>query len=197
MEYTGFENILPPRVLGPLIAILFLWVGFSSWQELQRFPATPEVIPMEMVSQSASEQSRWVHIEGILWDCQNIVYSSLTRNSRTEIIFFDHTQTLLGVATFNGKLTCDEIALRGSTGTVQRMTDRAVPLLQNRGFHLERYPNARDYVDFCSQCGPLNSLILVCLSSLMVPLGLLIYPLYRRAQRKQIDQENEDIFIIG
>jgi hypothetical protein len=176
-------------LFGLLFALAFGYTGFASWEMMQRMPRTPERLSLsEAASRASSGEDLWVEIASVKWDCRNVVYTRLLdqRTTDTEVIFTDERAAVLGVALFreSRRLSCEDLPDTNVTGVLSRMGDTFYERMPKRGFDIAEYENAATRVRLCTFCGRPNSVGLVILAVIFVPLGLSMYPICL-AMRKQ------------
>lgn len=165
-------------VIGLVSAAMFGYLGVTSWQELQTMPEEPLRLSLaEAVAAVHSGQEPWVKIERLTWDCDNFV----KEGDQFAVIFTDEERSLLGLATISTSralnLTCSGLGSANVTGVLRLMGDGVYERLDDRGFDLSSYGGATAQVNLCTTCGPSNSRFGVILAAIMVPIGLLMYPL--------------------
>jgi hypothetical protein len=87
-------------IFGLLMAVMFGFLGFSSWQEMQTMPQEPLRLSLAeaIAAVEAAGEDRWVTINAVAWDCDNIVP---TDSSRARALFSDEAGTVLGVASLS------------------------------------------------------------------------------------------------
>jgi hypothetical protein len=174
---------------GLLAAVAFGFLGITSWHELQEMPETPEQLTLSAaIARVTSGEEIWVEVEQVEWDCQNIVYSGSGSDTDTEIVFTDEPRSVLGVAQFERRLTYEEIAENPTVGVLRSMSDGFYERLPNRGFDLTEYENVDARLYLCTYCGRGNSTLGVICGVVLVPLGLLMYPLCL-IMRKQYEKK--------
>lgn len=174
-------------LFGLVIALLFGFLGISSWQDMQSMPQEPLRLSLAEASAlvRASGEDQWVTLEKVSWDCANIVQ----HDNRARALFSDESETVLGVATLSlpqgSHLTCASLSPYEVTGILSPMSQGTYDRLDDTGFSLSGYDDASVRVALCTFCGRGNSRIGVVLAVILVPLGLAMYPmsLYLRRQR--------------
>lgn len=166
-------------VLGLLVAGAFGFLGIVNWNELQTMPERPESLSLsDAIHRVNAEEDIWVEIEWVEWDCSNIVYSGTGSDAETEVIFTNESHSILGVAEFSRRLTCEDIVGSKAVGVLRPMTEGFYERLPKRGFDLADYgKNVDTRLFLCTYCGRGNSLLGVICATVFVPLGLLMYPL--------------------
>jgi hypothetical protein len=169
-------------VFGLVIAVAFGFLGVSSWFDLQKMPDQPVAMTLEQAVSATgnTEEDIWVSLEKVNWDCRNVVYSDLGDNSmRTEVIFTNDDRSIFGVALFSDskRMNCEDLSDVNVTGTLSRMGDGFYERMPARGFDLDNYRNVTTRLNLCNFCGRGNSSLGVLCGAVMVPLGLLMYPL--------------------
>lgn len=168
-------------LFGLVAAVAFAYLGFVNWNEVQKMPEAPiNVSVTQAAALVNSGESAWVILQHIQWDCENIVHSYVSRRSyRTEILFTDETNSVLGVALFSRskRLSCAELTDTELTGVLSRIEDRFYERMPARGFNLTRYNGTTMRVHLCTFCGRDNSTLGVICGLVMAPLGLSMYPL--------------------
>jgi hypothetical protein len=172
-------------LFGLVFSAAFSITGIMSWYDLQSLPPAP--LPMTLQQATATLQHRdfvWVDLTDVQWDCANIVSRQVGNSVRTEIFFTNTPQTILGVAEFSATsaYTCTQIQGKQAVGFLQVATPTFLQRLPSRGFNLSPYTHIVKHVTLCTFCSRTNSLMLVVLSIVFVPLGLSMYPLCRRLQ---------------
>ena len=171
-------------LFGLLVAVAFGFLGIVHWNELQNMPASPERLALsEAVDRLRAGTDLWVEIEWVAWDCDNLVHTGSGSDADTEIVFTDETRSVLGVAEWSARLTCEEIQDHIAAGVLRAMSDGLYECLPGRGFDLAGYENADARLYLCTFCGRENSMVLVICAAVFVPLGLLMYPMCRIARR--------------
>lgn len=167
-------------LFGLITSVGFGILGVSSWQSYQRMPETILQLTLdEAVTAVSSGEEIWVEISNVVWDCQNIIHTDMNQGFRTEIVFTDATNSILGKALFSepNMLTCEEIEGRKAMGVLSLMSEGVFERMPERGFHLKNYEGAKVAVSLCEFCGPGNSYLGIICGAIMVPLGLCLYPL--------------------
>ncbi len=158
------------------IAILFGIGGVANWNELQQIPEEPVQMSLADVPTALLSQNRiWAELSEVTWDCSNSIYDKSA--DRTEVVFTDQARSILGVALYGGKLSCNNMQGKTTGGVVSRMEDSFYTRLPGRGFDLSNYSEATVRLYLCTFCGRGNAIGLIVLSAIFVPLGLCMYPL--------------------
>ena len=168
-------------------AIAFGYLGISSWNAVQKMPEKPLFTSLDqIVNLTNTDEDLWVEIEKVNWDCQNIVYSNVGSDVRTEVIFTEETTSILGIALFSKSkgLSCSELSETNVIGILSKMTEGFYNRMFERGFNLANYKDAEVRLHLCTFCGRSNSYGLVIVSVIFVPLGLAMYPLCLRMRKK-------------
>jgi hypothetical protein len=165
-------------VFGLLAAGAFGFAGILNWNELQTMPQRPEALSLsDAIHRVNTEEDIWVEIEWVEWDCSNIVYSGAGSDADAEVIFTNEAHSVLGVAKFSNRQTCEDLAEGTAVGVLRRMSESFYERLPQRGFDLAGYVNVDSRVHLCTYCGRGNSMLGVICSATFVPLGLMMYPL--------------------
>ena len=165
-------------LFGLLAAGLFGFAGLVHWNELQDLPESPEVLSLsDAVHRVDSGEEVWVELEWVRWDCDNIVYSGAGSDAETDVIFTDEYGSILGVAEFSSRLTCEDLGGGTVDGMLRPMSGGFYKRIPKRGFDLTDYGNADVRLYLCTYCGRENSMLAVICGAIFVPLGLMMYPL--------------------
>lgn len=179
-------------LFGLVVAILFGYLGVSSWQAVQTMPQEPEQLALAeaVAAVQSGRENLWVSISDARWDCGNVV----REGDRTTVMFTDETQSVLGLAVFSGSqdMTCDDLSNAAATGVLRILGDREVERLDDRGFDLAGYEGASARVGLCTFCARGNSLGLVIVSAVMVVLGLAMYPMFLHLHRQRVAETQPD-----
>ncbi len=158
------------------IAILFGIGGVANLIEVQQLPEQPVQMALADVPAALESQKEiWAELSEVTWDCSNSIYDKSA--DRTAVVFTDQAQSILGVATFSDELKCSNMQGKPAAGIVSRMDDSFYTRLPGRGFDLSNYSAATTRLDLCTFCSRGNSIGLIVLSAIFVPLGLGMYPL--------------------
>jgi hypothetical protein len=202
MALTQFFIHNPKRVwLVSLFGIIVSGVfGYTSYREIQRLPLQPEHLSLEDVVEKLNYNSNpWVTIEPVQWDCQNIRmdYKDFgTTVSLTYISFTNQDQSIVGMAYYSEKKTCEEVMSKGPTGTVTWMNAKAKAFYTKKGVNFTKYSHATAYVDLCSYCGRGNSeLGLICAPFIF--LGCLALPVMTASSSRKKDRWKDEVGIYG
>lgn len=175
-------------IFGLVMAVMFGFLGFSSWQEMKTMPQEPlRLSPAEAIAAvEATGEDQWVTIEAVVWDCDNIVPMD---SSRARALFTDEAGTVLGVATVSrprgSDVICSDLGPYEINGVVRPLSQGEYDRLDDTGFDLTRYGNATQQVALCTLCGPGNAQILLILSAILVLGGLALYPMCLHLRREQ------------
>lgn len=174
--FTRFPKL--GGLFGMLVAGVFGLSGIVQWNDLQSMPESPEALSLsDAIRRVNAEADVWVEIEWVEWDCHNIVHSGAGSDAETEVIFTNESGSVLGVAEFSSRLTCEDLVESTVVGVLSSMTDGFYKRLPERGFDLANYGRADTRVYLCTYCGRGNSMLAVICSAVFVPLGLMMYPL--------------------
>ena len=180
--------ITSPRLalwLGLAVAVAGVWISISYWQELRRMPSEPERVSLSQISALGPGEERWVEITDARWDCQNLVHYEVARDTWTNAVFTDETQSIVGVATSSDQITCGELEQQLASGVVSRMGDADYTRLSRRGLNLAAYQETRTFLMLNTAGGRGNSRAGITVGVMFAVLGLALYPLSLRMQRHQ------------
>jgi len=167
-------------LFGLIVAIVFGILGLSAWNGAQKMPSTPTHITLNQIAATIKPNEEvWVEIDKVKWDCTNIVYTYSGIDLKTEAVFTDDTNSILGVAHFSldQKPSCGDLNEINVKGTLLPMTDIFYSQMAGRGFQLAKYKNSAIRINLSTFGGPGNSQLLIFISLVMVLLGLALYPL--------------------
>ena len=154
------------------MAVMFGFLGFSSWQEMQTMPQEPLRLSLveAIAAVEAAGEDRWVTIE-----CRRLglrQHRPDPDSSRARALFSDEAGTVLGVATVSRSrgrdVTCSDLGPTEVTGVLRPLSQGEYDRLDDTGFDLARYGNATQQIALCTYCGPGNSKVGVILSAVMV-----------------------------
>jgi hypothetical protein len=172
-------------VFGLIFAIPFTAFAIFNWSHVQTLPERPESIPLSQIASKLESQSRiWVVIPSVEWDCDNVVHEHVARSYNTEAIFTNPEHTIMGVATFSGRKTCEEIAQTELSGEVYFMNSASLAKLPERGFDLAQHKGANTFVNVCTYCGRYNSLLGIWVCGILALAGLSLYPISLSMNRR-------------
>ena len=173
-------------LFGFIFAAAFSVTGIASWLDLQASSSAPLQLPLQQaLTNLAQRDYLWVDLVDVRWDCRNIISSQVGSEVRTEILFTDAKQTVFGIAQFSEgtALNCTQIQGKRPVGFLRLMTPTFLQRLPQRGFNLVTYAQIPNRVTLCTFCSRSNSILLVILSLIFVPMGLCMYPLCKRLQQ--------------
>ena len=191
MTYIGITRSFaqhPKRALvfSLVVAIVSLMVAITSWSHLQTLPDEPESSSLSQIASKLENQSSiWVTIPSVEWDCNNVVqYTNSTNDYQTDAVFTNAERTVMGVATFSGQKTCEQIMQSSLTGEVYIMGEEYRAKLPSRGFDMANYSKTTTFINICTHCGRGNSTIGVWAGAIMTIVGLSIYPMSLSRNRR-------------
>jgi hypothetical protein len=182
-------------IFSVFVMMIAALLGYTSYQELQKMPYQPELLSLEQIIAKPKGSITWVSVDSTLWDCQNIVmdYKGFgTIVDRTYAVFMNTDQTIIGVATFGLKQTCDEMVRAPLSGTITSMSAYEKAFYQKKGMDLAKYQNVTGYLTLCTWCGAGNSLSgLVC--SFLLFFVALIFPMLCDSAARRNSRKNKVI----
>jgi hypothetical protein len=179
------------RWLGIFAILLFSFLGFISWRELQNLPETPQHTTLAEASSLVTRQKAWVIIDDIQWDCNHIYYKEVDRNTHTDIVFTNESRNVWGFAYFSSETTCDEAMKEEAVGILDFANDKKRADLTNNGFDVSQYEKNSKFLSLCTYCGRSNSRTGVILSSIMVILGASLIVASIRIEKKNKQSLNK------
>lgn len=168
---------------------LFGVLGWSSWQNLQKFGDEPTPIALAAASETISAERQWVTVADAKWDCASVVPFGVGSDTRVEAIFTDETGTILVVALLSKAVPCAELMASPPTGEIYRMSEGRQAYLLRQG-RFAKHPKATAYLELCAFCGPANSQMGVILGLIFGPLGLGLYPLVLYFRQRALKQSS-------
>ncbi len=180
-----------PKLAGAIglgVAILFGILGVLSVLDMASLPEQAEVLSLTEISSRLVQQDKvWATVnEPVGWDCSNISQHQVGSSKQTDIPFSNTAQTIVAVATFNKPLTCEEIQKQLPSGFFYKASARYLDNLKEQGLDFSRYPSEAVYLDLCTICSRGNSLGLVAVFGIAVPVGLALYPLALWNKRQEM-----------
>lgn len=190
MRYLGLTRIFAQcpicaLIFGLPLAILFTCLAIFSWSNVQTLPERSETVPLSQIASKLESESRiWVVIPSVEWDCDNVIHDYVARSYNTEAIFTNPEHTIMGVATFSGRKTCEEIVQTELSGEVYFMNSAFLAKLPERGFDLAQHKGANTFVNVCTYCGRYNSLLGIWVCGILALTGLSLYPLSLSMNRR-------------
>jgi len=141
------------RIVGIFVASLGAFFFLTKYNELQEIPKEPESISMDQVAEGmAGTDHLWVAIHDGEWDCNNMAYDG----TNTFAVLSGNDSTLIVVASFNTKLTCDELREMQPTGRLARFVNREFLYISNH-IDFSRYTETTSFLILCIYCGRKNS----------------------------------------
>ena len=166
-------------------AIVFGYLGISSYISYQNYPKEPEVLTFNQALKAVeSGQHHWVKITDPHYDCTSLTYVRDLRYYDTEIIVTNEDRTVVAYAEFSGKRTCDTIQSENTPleGEVYQLTSRRYKYLITHVPAFYQYMD-RGYIDICTHCGRDNTFLGIICGAVFTPLCLALYPMFKAMKR--------------
>jgi len=141
---------------------------------------------------AVGEREPWVQLTDARWLCDMPIRP--LRSGASFIALTDPDRRHLIIADFEGEVSCGQVQASLAVGTLGNMRSRMLTRLQEHGLRL---PEAKTRVlHLCTYCGAGNSRTGVIVCSLLVAIGLGLFPLVlllrRQAEKEAVAPPSEE-----
>ena len=157
------------RVIGLVIASFGAFLALTMYEQLREIPKQPQAISIDQIVDEMSYRDHlWVSIVDGKWDCQNMAYTG----KDTFAVLSNQTETLVIVASFDEKITCEDLIEKRPTGRLSKFVQRQFIYISNF-IDFSRYESNTIFLSLCTYCGRSNSQIGLVVGIVFLVLGLL------------------------
>ena len=166
--HRSFQSKPVARVFGFSVAVIGAFIFITFYSELQEIPVTPEQLSIEEIPLEISKRDYlWVSIRDGKWDCNNIAQTE----TDTFAVLLNKDETLVIVANFDKKVTCEELTGFHPTGRLDKFVDREFVYTSNY-INFSNYEQMTSFLSLCAYCGRDNSQLGVLMGIFFALLGL-------------------------
>jgi hypothetical protein len=167
----------------------FGWLGLEALRDYTTFGDVPLSTSLAGAVAASAEGRQWVQVERAPWQCAN-----LKNNVPGGVAFLpataDDRATI--VARFDHSIRCREVAKAPLIGVVEPMASKRAADLRAAGLSLPTDAPLRT-LEVCSSCGKDNARLGVLICSVLVLVGLALYPLRHLVPRFRVRTLQEAI----
>jgi hypothetical protein len=179
--HDAFSKALALLVSAAIVGT-FGWLGLVELRDYTTFGDAPRSTSLAGAVAASAEGRQWVRVEGAPWQC-----ASLKRDVPGGAAFLpassDDGATI--VARFDHPIRCADVAKAPLIGIVEPMASKRAADLRSAGLSLPTDAPLRT-LEVCSSCGKDNARLGVLICSLLVLVGLAIYPLRHLVPRFRV-----------
>jgi len=169
--HKSFHSKPVARIFGFFVAVVGAFMFITFYNELREIPATPKQLSIEEIPLAISKKDHlWVSIRDGKWDCNNIAHNE----TDTFAVLLNKDETLVIVANFDKKVTCEELTGTQPTGRLDEFVDREV-LYTSKYINFSNYEHMISFLSLCAYCGRENSQLGIIMGIFFALLGLFYY----------------------
>jgi hypothetical protein len=167
--HRAFYSSQRAKAIGATLALLGIFFLLTAYENLQEIPKILPAYTMEQVAQEMRDSDHmWAAITDGEWDCKQLAYTG----QDSFVVRSNAAASVILVATFDDKISCDEIQKELPAGRISHFMERQYIYVSNH-IDLASYAADTTILHICSYCGRSNSQIGIVVGFLFLVVGLL------------------------